>query len=126
MHRRTFGEEGKITNSHGDYPEAVREVAKEEKVPLIDLTALSKDLYEPLGKEASGRLFKEGDGTHHNNYGAYQLAKSIVQSVRDQRLPLTSYLAKDLPSYDRKRPDGFKSFTLPASPAVTNVKPFGN
>jgi lysophospholipase L1-like esterase len=126
MHRRTFGDDGKITNSHGDYPEAVRQVAREENVPLIDLTAMSKDLYEALGKEASGRLFKEGDGTHHNNYGAYQLAKAIVQSIRDQRLPLAKYVIKDRPSYVPKRPDAFESFTLPASPAVTNLKPLGN
>jgi lysophospholipase L1-like esterase len=50
MHRRTFDADGKITNSHGDYPEAVRQIAKEEKVGLIDLTAMSKDIYEALGK----------------------------------------------------------------------------
>ncbi|HKX83361.1 MAG TPA: rhamnogalacturonan acetylesterase, partial [Pyrinomonadaceae bacterium] len=126
MHRRTFSEDGKVTNSHGDYPEAVRQVAKEDNLSLIDLTAMSKDLYEALGKEDSGRLFKEGDGTHHNNYGAYQIAKVIVQSVRDQRLPLVRFLAKGIPSYDRKRPDAFESFTLPASPTLTNVKPLGS
>jgi hypothetical protein len=55
MHRRTFDSNGKITNSHGDYPEAVRQVAKEEDVALIDLTDMSKDLYEALGKD--GRAF---------------------------------------------------------------------
>src|SRR6266480_5709684 len=34
MNRRTFDVDGKITNSLGDYPEAVRQVAKEENVPL--------------------------------------------------------------------------------------------
>src|SRR5215204_3107709 len=88
MHRRTFDANGKITNSHGDYPEAVRQVAKDEEVALIALTDISRDLYEALGKDGSGVLFKEGDGTHHNGYGAYQLAKAVVQSIRDQRLPL--------------------------------------
>ncbi|HZI49875.1 MAG TPA: rhamnogalacturonan acetylesterase, partial [Pyrinomonadaceae bacterium] len=83
MHRRTFDSDGKITNSHGEYPEAVRQVAKEEDVSLIDLTNMSRDLYEALGKDGSGVLFKEGDGTHHNAFGAYQLAKVIVQSIRD-------------------------------------------
>lgn len=126
MHRRTFDANGKITNSHGDYPEAVRQAAKEEKVPLIDLTAMSKDLYETLGPENSGRLFKEGDGTHHNAYGAYQIAKIIVQSIRDQRLPLAKFLVKGLPRYDPKRPDPFESFSVPASPAVANLKPLGS
>jgi len=126
MHRRTFDANGKITNSHGDYPEAVRQVAKEEHVVLIDLTAMSKDLYEALGEDGSGVLFKQGDGTHHNNYGAYQLAKAIVQSIRDQRLPLAQFLISDLKKFDPKHPDQFSSFAIPPSPAVTNMKPLGN
>lgn len=126
MHRRTFDANGKITNSHGDYPDAVRQLAKEQRVPLIDLHAISKDLYEALGPEDSGRLFKDGDGTHHSSYGAYQLAKAIVQSIRNQRLPLARYLPKHLPRYDPKRPDAFESFSIPASPAVANMKPLGS
>ena len=126
MHRRTFDANGKITNSHGDYPEAVRQAAKEEKVALIDLTAMSKDIYESLGRDRSGVMFKEGDGTHHNNYGAYQLAKAIVQSIRDQNSPLQHFLIKDLKIFDPKHPDQFNSFTIPPSPAVTNLKPLGN
>ena len=126
MHRRTFDANGKIANSHGDYPEAVRQLAEEERVPLIDLHEMSKDLYEALGPVNSGRLFKEGDGTHHNAYGAYQLAKAIVQSIRDQRLPLAKYLIKGIPSYDPKHPDAFESFSIPASPAVAHAKPLGS
>jgi lysophospholipase L1-like esterase len=126
MHRRTFDADGKITNSHGDYPEAVRQLAKEEKVALIDLTEMSKDLYEALGKDGSGLFFKEGDGTHHNAYGAYELAKAIVQSIRDQNLPLAKYLRRDLTRYDPKRPDPFGSFAIPPSPTVSVSKPLGN
>ena len=39
VQRRTFDEHGKIKNTHGDYLQAVREVAAEEKVALIDLAA---------------------------------------------------------------------------------------
>lgn len=126
MHRRTFDASGKIINSHGDYPTAVRQAAKEENIPLIDLTALSKDLYETLGPEKSGILFKDGDGTHHNNYGSYELAKCIVQAIRDQKLPLAKYLIKDLPKFDPKKPDDQKTFAIPASPAVTDLKPLGS
>ena len=126
MHRRIFDSAGKITNSHGDYPEAVRQAAKEENVPLIDLTAMSKELYEALGKDGSGVLFKEGDGTHHNNYGSYQIARIIVQAIRDQKLPLARFLIKYLPKYDPKKPDDLKTFAIPASPAVTDLKPLGS
>lgn len=126
MHRRTFDKEGKITNSHGDYPEAVRQAAKEGNVPLIDLTAMSKDFYESLGPDKSGALFKEGDGTHHTNYGSYELAKCIVQAIRDQNLPLAKYLIKDLPRFDPKKPDALAAFSVPASPMYDPTKPLGN
>jgi lysophospholipase L1-like esterase len=126
MHRRTFGGDGRIANSHGDYPEAVRQVAAEEKVALIDLTALSRDFYEALGKDGSAVAFKEGDGTHHNNYGAYELAKMIAASISAQKLSLANFLIKELPAFDPKKPDSFEAFTLPASPLLTDVKPLGN
>ncbi len=124
MHRRTFDATGKfITNSHGDYPEAVTQAAKEEGVAFIDLNAKSKDLYEAFGRNGSGVLFKEGDGTHHNAFGADQLAKIIVQSIRDQKLPLAKYILKDWITYDPRKPDDARSFTLPASPSVAGMKP---
>jgi lysophospholipase L1-like esterase len=126
VQRRTFDADGKITNSHGDYPEAVRQVTKEENVPLIDLNAMSKDFYEAMGPVNSAAAFKEGDGTHHNNYGSYELAKCIVQAIRNQRLPLAKYLVKGLPVFDPKKPDSLKGFSVPASPMVTDTKPFGN
>lgn len=127
MHRRTFDNNGKITNSHGDYPEAVRQVAKEENVPLIDLNEMSREFYEALGKEKSGTAFKEGDGTHHNNYGSYELARCIVEAIRSQKLPLAKFLIKNLPKFDPKNPDSFESFALPASPAAaTDIKPLGS
>jgi lysophospholipase L1-like esterase len=49
MNRLNFDAEGKIVNTLGDYPEAVRQAAKEEKVALIDLNAMSKPFYEALG-----------------------------------------------------------------------------
>ena len=57
---------------------------------------------------------------------AYQLAKAIVQSIRDQRLSLAQFLIKNLPIFDPKHPDQFSSFAIPPSPAVTNLRPLGN
>ncbi len=81
--RRQFAPDGKIRNSHGDYPAAVAAVAKEENVAFIDLAAISRTFYEALGPEESVRAFcSERDLTHHNNYGAYQLAKAIAAGLR--------------------------------------------
>jgi lysophospholipase L1-like esterase len=128
MHRRNFDERGKIKNTHGDYPEAVRQVAREENVALIDLHAMSAQLYEALGPEKSPLAFSNNgkDATHHNNYGAYELAQCVVAGIRAAKLPLASLLANDAPAFDPARPDPVESFALPPSPGRSTVKPRGD
>jgi len=116
VQRRTFGLDQRITNSHGDYPEAVRQVAKEEKVALIDLNVMSKTLYEAWGTEPTKRAFAPNDNTHHNNYGSYELAKCIVEGVKTNKIDIGRYLIKGLPRFDPSRPDLFESFKIPPSP----------
>ena len=116
VQRRTFDLDHSVTNSHGDYPEAVRQVAKEEKVPLIDLNVMSKTLYEAWGTEESKRAFAPNDNTHHNDYGSYELAKCIVEGVKTNKLHIARYLIKDLPRFDPSRPDLFESFQIPPKP----------
>jgi lysophospholipase L1-like esterase len=126
VQRRTFDASGKITNSHGDYPDAVRKVAKEENVPLIDLHAMSSTLYEAWGPEASKRAFAPNDGTHHNNYGSYELARCIVEGIKTNKLGLVKYLVTGLETFDPSHPDPMDSFKLPASPQRTQIKPPGS
>ena len=59
MQRRNF-DGTKIRNSLGDFPESVRQTAKEENVALIDLTRMSIALYEALGPEKSWAAFSGG------------------------------------------------------------------
>ena len=75
-----------IVNSHGEYPEAVRQVAHEDSVALIDLHKMSAPFYEAMGKEKAPLAFGPGDATHHSAYGAYELAKCVVQGIRDAKL----------------------------------------
>ena len=51
--RRSFDEQGKIKNTLEEYPDAMRQLAAKENIPLIDLNAMSKILYESLGVEDS-------------------------------------------------------------------------
>jgi lysophospholipase L1-like esterase len=126
VQRRTFDQNGRITNSHGDYPEAVRQIAREENVPLIDLNAMSKTLYEAWGPEASKRAFAPNDNTHHDNYGSYELARCIVEGIKTGKLSLEKFLATDIGAFDPSHPDSIDSFVLPASPKSNSVKPLGN
>lgn len=57
MHRRWFNDDGRIKNTFGDYPDAMRKVAGDESVTLIDLQKMSRTLYETLGRRGSTRLF---------------------------------------------------------------------
>jgi lysophospholipase L1-like esterase len=124
MNRRTFDASGKVTNSLGDFPEAVRRVAREEGVPLIDLHAASSLLYEALGAEDSKRAFV--DNTYHNNYGSYELARCVVEGIKASAPALGKFLVKDLAPFDPARPDPIASFKVPASPQATARKPDGN
>ena len=126
MNRLTFDAEGKITNSLGDYPEAVREAGREEGVAVIDLNEMSKPLYEALGREDAHLLFAGKDTTHHSDYGSYQLAKCVVEAIRRQGLPLAKYVVEGLPRYDPAHPDPFASFAVPPETAPTGQKPYGN
>ncbi len=124
MHRKSLDASGKVVNTLGDYPEAVRQAAKEEQAPLIDLNAMSKSFYEALGKQNIGKAFQ--DGTHHNNYGSYELAKCIVEGVKQNKLKLASFLVEDVKPFDPSKPDPWESFNVPASPQSTTKKPDGN
>ena len=82
--RRNFDEAGHIVPSLGEYPDAVRAVAREESVALIDLNPMSMRFYEAFGPEVSPRAFAdEGrDKTHHNEYRRVALARMVVEGLR--------------------------------------------
>jgi lysophospholipase L1-like esterase len=124
MNRRTFDADGKVTNSLGDYPDAVRQAAREEDAPLIDLNAMSKPFYEALGPEASKKAFV--DNTHHNNYGSYELARCVVEGIKANNLGIARFLVDDLPPFDPGRPDPIDRVDIPASPQRTATAPEGN
>ena len=124
MNRRSFDPDGKVNNSLGDYPEAVRQAAREEGVPLIDLNAMSRPFYEALGPEGSKKAFV--DNTHHNNYGSYELARCVVEAIRRSKLDLVRFLVDDLPPFDPGHPDPSGDFHLPPSPSRDPSAPDGS
>jgi lysophospholipase L1-like esterase len=90
---------GMIVNGLGvDLPAAMREVARSQNVGLIDLTARSKALVEGLGASGSSVIYltKAADGvddkTHFSAYGANELAKLVVQGVRELNVSPAAYL----------------------------------
>jgi lysophospholipase L1-like esterase len=110
-------------NTLQGYPQAARDVAREEGCALIDLNAMSKVFYRALGSDL-GKAFQ--DGTHHNNYGSYELAKCVLIGIQQAHLPLAKSIVDDFPGFDPAKPDPVATFTMAASPAVSTEKPLGN
>ncbi|MBQ3911583.1 MAG: NAD(P)H-hydrate dehydratase [Lachnospiraceae bacterium] len=94
LERRHFGAAGRIEPTHGDYPAAVLQLAREEHVPCVDLNILSRELMDSVGDEASKEFFvhvpagkyaafpdgKE-DNTHLRYHGAVTFAGLIAQAL---------------------------------------------
>jgi len=139
MNRRVFDENNKIVNTLDDFPDAVREISKEENVDLIDLNALSKTLFEAMGSEKAKKAFVHypansypnqptvlADDTHFNTYGAFELAKCVVKSIVDQNLPLKKYISTNYKNFNPNKPDKIKGFHWPESVFMESLKPDGN
>ncbi len=138
INRRVFDANGKIVDTLGGYPQAMREFAKEQNVPLIDLNAMSKIMFESMGPVGTLKAFVHfpantfpeqttelKDDTHFTAYGAYELARAVVQDILAQKLPLAQYLRKNISGFDLARPDDAATFTLPRSPLVSSERPYG-
>lgn len=93
--RRRFGEDGRLQDTHGPYPDALRAVAARRGLPLVDLTAASRALVEALGEAESRRLYMNlapgeeprypqglEDNTHLRGLGAVRFAGLVARGLR--------------------------------------------
>lgn len=102
--RRHF-ENGKLLDTHGVYLTALKKLARELEVAVIDLEAKSRQLFEALGEKESRKLlfhlepgaspdYPEGieDNTHFNEYGAKMIADLVAEGIKESQLELAKYL----------------------------------
>lgn len=124
--RRNF-ESGRIKPSLFDYAEAMRRVAREDGVALIDLQPQTVALYEALGLEASPALFNDGgkDKTHHNNAGAWFLARIVAAGIAEKLPALAPHLIPSARSFDAAHPDMAETPIAP-SLAASAERPAGS
>lgn len=106
--RRKFDEtNGQFIDQHGEYPAAVKAVANELNVPLIDLHTKSKAVIEQHGVEGSKKLFMHyvggifnkfpkgiDDDTHFSQYGAAVMASLVAEGINEASIGLKSFLKK--------------------------------
>lgn len=107
----------------GGYPDAVRRVAKSTEATLIDLHPMSRKLYQALGANLDAAF---QDGTHHNNFGSYEIARCIVEGIRSGFPELATHLAEDVKPFDPAKPDDPAAFLMAASPMKDPTKPDGD
>ncbi|MGW3093573.1 rhamnogalacturonan acetylesterase [Streptomyces sp. NPDC001102] len=90
VERRRFDADGNAVPTHGDYPAAMRALAAEEGVALLDIEALSLALWQRLGVEATKTYFNwtdtEQDNTHFNPPGAIAVARLVAQELLRTRV----------------------------------------
>ncbi|HEY1121319.1 MAG TPA: hypothetical protein VGE67_06945, partial [Haloferula sp.] len=66
------------------------------------------------------------DGTHHNNYGSYELAKCVAEGLRANVPELAKQLRPEVTRFDPAKPDKLEDFHYPASPVMDLTKPDGD
>lgn len=138
--RRAFDEAGlHIKETHADYPDAMREVARRENVPVVELHDLTRTFFETLGFEASKKALVHypantfpgqdkalADNTHFNPYGAYEVAKMVIQSLISLQLPIASHVRNDFTPFDPSVPDNPDTFVWYPAQRFETKKPDGN
>ena len=105
IRRRKFDDNGNLLDTHGKYPDAMRNVAKELNVPLVDLQKMTKALIEKYGVEGSKKLFRwvepgkysaypkgKKDDTHFSPLGATEISKLFARGIKDLHLDLKNYV----------------------------------
>ncbi|HEY9167661.1 MAG TPA: GDSL-type esterase/lipase family protein [Candidatus Kryptonia bacterium] len=102
VNRREYDKSNHIIETHLEYSRAVRSLATEENVFLIDLDSSSKALFDAVGPDSSKKIFlsvskneykrlpdgKE-DNTHFQQGGAIRIANLVVDAIRKSALPLS-------------------------------------
>lgn len=97
--RRRFDEQGNFHGgTHGDYPDAMRQLASKEQIPLIDLTEKSDRLLKEAGMEKTlswfmhiapgeypGTMYEAGqaDDTHLKYEGAVVMAGLVAEGLQE-------------------------------------------
>lgn len=87
------GPDGAFNDLLRDYAKACIQVAEEKGVPLVDLHGKSVEFVIKYGPKDSTKFFYPKDWTHHNDFGAFEMAKLVVQAIREINInPLVKYL----------------------------------
>ena len=96
---RRYWRDGKLLESHGEYPDVIRVLAAQRNMPLIDLYEQSKAYVRQLGEEESRKLYLHlapgldpaypngsADDTHTQRKGAETYARMTAEALKGMGL----------------------------------------
>jgi len=105
VNRRKFDSTGHFLDTHGKYPDVVRQLAKELNVPLLDLHKKTEQLLKDCGAEISKKFFihvtsseypnlptGRQDDTHFSAYGAFKICDFAAEEIKNKIPELAKYL----------------------------------
>jgi lysophospholipase L1-like esterase len=108
VERQSFDPDGKLVPTHEPYVTAMKQMAAEEGVALLDMNRASRELLERLGAEASSELFVQVeagelpnypdghcDHTHFRETGARRMAGLAAGLIAESDLKMKRYLIQD-------------------------------
>ncbi|HET7119394.1 MAG TPA: rhamnogalacturonan acetylesterase [Hanamia sp.] len=103
--RRKFDSLGKIEETHAEYTQLVKDVAKKLDVPLIDLDKESQELVQQFGPDDSKYLYNyldpgenphypdgHKDDTHFSELGARKMAEIVLHDIQKLNLGLAAHI----------------------------------
>ena len=136
--RRDFDEAtGKFNVSFPEYVDKMKELAAEENVALVDLSALSRAYFDEIGPEDTKSVFLHVDAgvypnrptgtvdnTHFQEYGAIQMARLLAGGVKQLNIPLAAR-AKEIvpPSAVPAKPQGLVAGSISNAGALLKWQP---
>ncbi|MBB6634461.1 fibronectin type III domain-containing protein [Cohnella thailandensis] len=133
--RRDYNADTGLFNvSFPEYVAAMKELAAELNVPLVDLSTLSREYYNTIGPEGTLAVFLHvpagvygafpsgsEDNTHFQEYGAIQIARLLSGGIRQLDLPLASYVTDTEPPAEvPAKPTGLTASSVSNAGAVLN------
>lgn len=122
----------------GDYPKAIRELAKEKNVALVDLTDITKKIYSAdndgalqyhayytykLDTDGTTKIPDNPDTTHLNELGAKMVAYQFAQALKQTECGLKAQVKSlaTAPTYEKDFTDKFNANYV--KPTATTFDP---
>ncbi|WP_285229636.1 rhamnogalacturonan lyase family protein [Paenibacillus albidus] len=133
MGRRDYNaEQGKFNVSFPEYVQAMKEVAAELNVEVVDLSTLSVAYYDSIGFEATRSVFLHldagiygafpngsADNTHFQEYGAIQMARLLAGGIKQLNNPLSAMVKEiEPPAAVPPQPNGLLAGSISNAGAV--------